>query len=357
MKILLLLSHETGSTQNSGMTLPGAPISEAQALQTALAGPGHDVDVLNSHVLAGEASFFTRLVRRLCGQNAALAYSAFRRRRQYDVIFSNGEQVALPLALLFRLVPRRPAHVSVARRLTRCRAHWQFPLLGLRASFDALFVYTQAQRDFAEDRLGILGETVFLISPQVDDHFFRPCPAVNVACDKVAAAGQPEYMDPALCEAVAGMPDVTLDYLACTVEPKGNAGDELRGVFAHSNFVVVPLGEADSAGAAAILQAMAMGKAVITTNVEDRTDMIVEGVTGLTVLAGDVEGWRRAITRLCTDRVLRERLGHNARRWVEENAAQDRWARRIAETVRLAVPFESALSESKMPAATLRTFL
>ena len=37
--------------------------------------------------------------------------------------------------------------------------------------------------------------------------------------------------------------------------------------------------------------------------------------------------------RLRNDDVLRQRLGRNARRWVEENAALDRWAGRLAEAV------------------------
>lgn len=76
-----------------------------------------------------------------------------------------------------------------------------------------------------------------------------------------------------------------------------------------------------------------MGKAVVTTRTTGQTDVITDGENGLVVAPGDVAGWRLAITRLRDDDALRERLGRNARRWVEENAALDRWAARLAEAV------------------------
>ena len=89
-----------------------------------------------------------------------------------------------------------------------------------------------------------------------------------------------------------------------------------------------------------------MGKAVIATRTTGQTDVITDGENGLTVAPGDVAGWRQAIARLRDDPALRERLGRNARRWVEENATLDRWAARIAHAVReAAVPGGAELGE------------
>lgn len=356
MKTLLLLSRVPQSKESPSAEAACVPVSEAQALQAALAGPDSEVEVLDARTLTGDSSLFTRLVCRLGGPDIALAVMAFRRRRGYDVVFSDREQVALPLAILFRTVPGRPAHVAVALRLHKGRARWLFSLLGLRRSFDALFVYTQAQRDYAEDSLGISVETISLISPQVDDHFFRPASAIVATDDRICAAARQEEADPALHVALSALPELTLTYTQGCRGRKGDDCPALRDAYAQSSFVVVPQAEADPASAATILQAMAMGKAVIATYAEGRTDMIVEGVTGLTVLPGDVEGWRRAILRLHGDRALRERLGHNARRWVEENAAQDRWARRIAEMVRLSAAPVSSLSDAEMWAPPFHSF-
>ena len=88
------------------------------------------------------------------------------------------------------------------------------------------------------------------------------------------------------------------------------------------------------AGVTTILEAMAMGKAVITTCTSGQTDVITDGENGLTVAPGDVMGWQESITRLRNDNALRVRLGYNARRWVEEHATLDRWAARIAQAMR-----------------------
>ena len=69
---------------------------------------------------------------------------------------------------------------------------------------------------------------------------------------------------------------------------------ELRDLYAQSAFVVVPLYENDfQAGVTTMLEAMAMGKAVIATRTTGQTDVIIDGENGLTVAPGDVDGWRR----------------------------------------------------------------
>jgi colanic acid/amylovoran biosynthesis glycosyltransferase len=60
-------------------------------------------------------------------------------------------------------------------------------------------------------------------------------------------------------------------------------------------------------------EAMAYGKAVVTTGVGGLADAIEDGVTGLVVPAGDVAALRAALERLLADAELRERLGRAAR--------------------------------------------
>ena len=99
----------------------------------------------------------------------------------------------------------------------------------------------------------------------------------------------------------------------------------------------MPLRETDfQAGVTTILEAMAMGKAVIATRTTGQTDVITDGENGLTVPPGSAEAWRQAISRLRDDNELCECLGRNARRWVEEHATLDLWVARISEALRQA---------------------
>jgi glycosyltransferase involved in cell wall biosynthesis len=100
----------------------------------------------------------------------------------------------------------------------------------------------------------------------------------------------------------------------------------LRRLYAPSSIVCLPLQPGIAAqGITTLLEAMAMGKAAISTRTAGLANYIVEGETGLTVAPGDVEAWKAAIGRLCRDHSLRERLGQNARRWVEQNATLETW--------------------------------
>ena len=92
-----------------------------------------------------------------------------------------------------------------------------------------------------------------------------------------------------------------------------------------------------------------MGKAVVATRTTGQTDVITDGENGLSVAPGDVEGWRRAIARLCADPELCQRLGRNARAWVEQNATLDQWTHRIAAALRASAATPSGARASRPP--------
>ena len=77
-------------------------------------------------------------------------------------------------------------------------------------------------------------------------------------------------------------------------------------------------------------EAMAYGRAVVTTGVGGLADAIDDGVTGLVVPAGDAVALRLALEQLLGDVALRERLGAAAR---EKAAASFGWSAATAATV------------------------
>ena len=314
---------------------------------------GLAVDILDYAAADRDAAPVVRLARKIGGRDAALAALAFVRRREYAAIFSNGENVGVPLALLLGLGRRRAGHVTIGHRLSTRKKQFFFQVLKAQRRLDQIFVYAQAQYDWGVDRLGIAPEKLTLIPFHADDHFYRPLPG-PINPNQICSAGL-EWRDyPTLIEAVAGLPEISVKLAAASpwskhedqtagralppnVDARRYDYAALRALYAESSFVVVPLRETDfQAGVTTMLEAMAMGKAVIATRTTGQTDVITDGENGLVVAPGDVAGWRRAITRLREDHALRERLGRNARRWVEENATLDRWAARLAEAVCMA---------------------
>jgi glycosyltransferase involved in cell wall biosynthesis len=317
------------------------PTMDYHALQAELCA-----DLADYSAVEADPRPLVRLARR-AGMDAALAMHGFLRRRDYDVIFSNGENVSIPLAALFRLVRRRPAHILIGHHLSRAKKK---PFLkALQSQMDSIFVYAETQRDYAQNRLGIPAGKLHLIPFHADHHFYRPIrrETRNMIC----SAGL-EWRDyPTLLEAVKGL-DVEVRLAAASPWSKHRNETEdralppnvsaqryeyeaLRELYAESRFVVVPLYENDfQAGVTTILEAMSMGKAVIATRTTGQRDVIDDGRNGIYVPPGDPRALRAAIERLMADPEEAARLGANARRTVEERMTLEQWTERIARVAR-----------------------
>ena len=353
MKTLLLIPSIVKTGLQSEVAADRHPTMDYHALASKLRDGGDTVEMLDYAAAENDGALSVRLAHRIGGLDAALAMMAFRRRREFGSIFSNGENVGIPLALLLGLTRRGPGHVTIGHRLSTGKKQLFFKFLKAQRRLDTIFVYAQSQMDWAEDRLFISRDKLSLIPFHADERFYRPMP-VPVNPDQVCSAGL-EWRDyPTLIEAAAGLPSLNVKLAAAspwskhenetegrTLPPNVSAQrydyDALRSLYAESSFVVVPLRENDfQAGVTTILEAMAMGKAVIATRTSGQTDVIIDGENGLSVAPGDVEGWRLAISRLQTDHALRERLGRTARRWVEESATLDSWVSHISDALRAA---------------------
>lgn len=113
----------------------------------------------------------------------------------------------------------------------------------------------------------------------------------------------------------------------------------LRSLYEQSSFVVVPLYESVHAcGYAVIVEAMAMGKTVITTNIKGRSDYIIEGETGFYVPPGDVEALRERIVYLIKHPEVAQQMGINARKHIEQHFSLEHYSHRIASALGWALP-------------------
>ena len=353
MKTLLLIPSVLKTEVDAEVAADRHPVMDYYALAQVLRNRyGRCVDILDYAAAQNDLSLGARLAGKIGGPDAALAWLAFVRRREYGAIFSNGENVGVPLALLLGSVPGGgPRHVTIGHRLSTGKKQLFFQTLKAQRRLDKIFVYAQSQEDWAVNRLHIAPDKMALIPFHADARFYRPLPDAAVNPDQICSAGL-EWRDyPTLIEAVRTLPDLSVKLAAASpwskhedetagrtlppnVDARRYSYAALRDLYAQSSFVVVPIRETDfQAGVTTILEALAMGKAVIATRTTGQTDVITDGENGLTVAPGDAAGLRDAICRLRGDAALRARLGHNARRWVEENATLDLWAERLASAI------------------------
>ena len=68
----------------------------------------------------------------------------------------------------------------------------------------------------------------------------------------------------------------------------------------------------------ALMEAMALGRPVIASDVCGMDDVVQDGKTGLLFEGGNVNSFCRTIRRLVEDRALRKRLGAAARKSAKE---------------------------------------
>ncbi len=292
------------------------------------------------------------LLERLAGPGPLLAWACFRRRRRYDAIFTDGEQVGLPLAILARLTGRRlPVHVMIVHILSVPKKAALVRWLRLGPLVDRYVVYASSQRRYLVDELGVPDAHVVLTSFMVDTTFWAPdavpaAPGPRMIC----SAGLERRDYPTMMEAVCGL-DVRVVLAAASpwskradstakasvpdnVEVTRLGFADLRQLYADAAFVVMPLEDTPfQAGVTTILEAMAMGRAVVCTRTEGQTDVITDGVDGVYVPPADVAALRATIVALLDDPARADTLGRTARQHVAEEADVVVYARRLARVV------------------------
>jgi glycosyltransferase involved in cell wall biosynthesis len=318
----------------------------ADYLELARAFDADLLDYAEARRTSGRAG---RLLARVAGDNVLLAWSCFRRRKDHQVVFTDGEQVGVPLAALSLVVRRRPRHVMIGHRLSARKKVLVHRLLRLRARIDRVIVYASSQQRVAIDELDYPPADVVLTPFMVDTRFWRSeqVGSSDRTRPMICAVGQELRDYPTLVAAVRGL---DVDVVVAAASPWSKRADssagldippnmevrafdlfDLRQLYGDAAFVVVPLQETDfQAGITTVLEAMSMGKAVVCTRTTGQTDAVVEGENGVYVPPGDGDALRGAVERLLDDPDTAARLGGAGRKWVVEHADIGLYAARLA---------------------------
>jgi glycosyltransferase involved in cell wall biosynthesis len=349
----------------------------ANAARDTQSGPRRDYAVLAETLGAAildrtavDRSLFARALRRTGGSALAQAWLAFRVRREYDLVITDGEHVGIPLALLLRTSRAPIRHVTIGHRLSAPKKRLFFTVLRAHARIDRIVLHSRHQFDVAREVLGIPADRLALLPYQVDAAFWAPS---RVPEEPLVVSAGLEYRDYAtLFRAVDGLDArVVIGAASHWARRTADAGTPppnvkigtfdyaaLRDLYARAAVVVVPLTDVDNqAGVTTILEAMAMGKAVVVTQSLGQTDVVEDrragargeprprrtsllrivaarsGVepepNGFYVPPGRPEALRRAIAFLLEHPDERARLGAAGRRMAEELLTVELFAERL----------------------------
>jgi glycosyltransferase involved in cell wall biosynthesis len=339
-RALMLVSDRVDEHKRSLALTGGCPLPEYLVLEQ-----DYGVDLLDWSQLPGRWPARSRT------RSILHVMAAVRRAGRYDVIFSDGEHVGIPLAVAKRALGLRPAHVVIAHHLTTPRKARAFEMLHARLGISALVVHSPRQRELAESMLGVSQSRLEEIPYGVDPEFWRP--QAKMEEPLIVAAGREHRDYSTLAAACADLPIEVFVAGGSRFAPGSSWSapatwppnftcrrvdyQELRDTYARAQVVVIPVLQTDfQAGITSVLEAMAMGKAVVTTRTEGRQSVVREGYTGVLVPPGDPWALREAVSSLLRDPAERARLGANARRAVLDCYSVQVYSRRLAGALGLA---------------------
>jgi glycosyltransferase involved in cell wall biosynthesis len=306
-----------------------------------------NASIISFNDIDGATRWLDKFVRIAFGRSVALALEGFRRRNNFDLVFTPSETIGMPLALFLKLFGANKKHLMIGHRLSPPKKAFLWKLLKLRTHISTVFVYSSVQKDFVVNDLFTPSQQVVQIPFMADQQFFRPMPEIPER-HQVCSVGL-EWRDyPTLIEAANGLNcDVKIAAGSLWSKGKNEAEGrqvptnvdvrkykypELRKLYAESKIVVIPLYQTDfQAGITSILEAMAMGKPVIVTKTAGQTDTIIDGETGLYVSPGDPNDLRKKIHYLLENETERRRIADNGLRAFQNSFTLDHLVARIGE--------------------------
>ena len=269
----------------------------------------------------------------LNGIDLARALRILTTARDCDIVVAPFESPAL-LPLLLRGIFRfRPKIVMIDLGLAPGWSIREKILDLVIPRIDGIVALGQTQVDYIHGRWRLKGQATF-IPMQVDTEFYRPEPFA--ANGPVLTVGDDIGRD--FATLLAAVEDLDIELVAKTKQPipERQSMPKIRQIserldwhawrrmFAAARFVVVPVANTiHASGVGSLLESMAMGKPIITTDSQGLRDYAIPNETALVVPCGDPAAMREAVIRLNSDDDLCRRLGAGARAFVEAHCSFD----------------------------------
>jgi glycosyltransferase involved in cell wall biosynthesis len=344
VKTLTLVDAGTGRDREETRRLEAADLAPRVLLyEDAL-----NSDILDEDFLRRAPPARARAYRHL-PTGVAQVLEAHAVRRRYDAVVSWSDRIGLAFAGLSKLTRARGPHVAILMWISpRKKAEL---LRRVHSHIDRLIIPAPLQREFAIGALGVPASKVVALPWSIDVEFWRPMPG---PADMICAVGSEMRDYPTLLEALRGLPvrchiaaGTTRSVRSPWVESIDRSGPlppnvtvgklppaELRRLYARSRFVVIPLvpGDSDN-GITSIVEAMAMGKAVICSRTRGQVGVVLDGETGLYVPAGDPRALQEAVRHLWGHPEVAERMGRAGRARVEQGHRFEDFVSRVRDLV------------------------
>ena len=287
------------------------------------------------------------------GGDFASALASLRTANSADVILSTVDTIGIPLILLKRFgLVRTPivySAIGLPERLVQLRGRpmqrlYARALRGTRA----IVSYAESEAEWLRDWLGADGPPVLFVPFGVDLAAFRPADGREPDVDVISVGADPRRDFPLLLTVASHRPELSFRIVASAdhVRSLGRVPPnvavetdiplaQVRDRLAQARVVALPVrGNSYSGATTTLLQAMAMGKAVVVS----RTDAIArgyeleDGYNCRLVEPGDAGAFERALLETLTG-ASADSLGTRARETVERSLSWERYADALFEVL------------------------
>lgn len=294
---------------------------------------------------------FLRRLETFLRSDITLGIKGFLESKKFKTVLAMSERVGIPLAFIRKFQKQKKPLIFMFKAWSE-RQDRAFKVFNLFPQINLIIVHSKSFKIFLCDRFKISDRKIKFISYcAVDQNFFEPVdrePSYIFSLGELRGRDYKtlfksmEDMDAELKVAASGRwyarekKPALFANLANNIEVGGGyLPNQLRDMYAGAYFVVLPIYDVIfSAGATALLEAMAMGKAVIVSKSRGILDYVEDGKTGIFVEPGNPNDLREKIQYLLDHPEEAKRLGRNAREKIEKEMNIDIYVEKIANIVK-----------------------
>ncbi len=311
-------------------------------------------EILDYSLVVRSTSFLVRVGRPL-GYGLGLALLAWQRKADFDVFYIGNEKLGILVAALLRLVKYRPRIAILNHYLSNSKKALFFKYLQLERSVDALICLNEYQAAFLEKKLAVSPRKIFRVhhGANVDGSFFCPRAKQGTHPKYILSVGRENRDYETLFEVLRNS-EIQVKIVASDIsrsrryrsnDLRGRLNNveifedisypELRELYEHCSFVVLPMHNVDyPAGITAVMEAMAMGKAVVATYSRGIHEFIEDSVTGFWTNPGNAIELREKILILWNNPRLARQMGERARDSVKSRVDLPRYVEELGSILR-----------------------
>ena len=290
-----------------------------------------------------------RAARRIADYTGLAAY-AFLRRHDFDHFYFTGEDVSMRFAAMMAAALDFGRTTTLVHNAKHFTTKARLKLIPSKVWRHVICLCAEQERILVQE-CGIPSEKVHRLYNWVDDRFYSPEFMSCANSSSYAFSCGREARDYDTLERAARSTPLEIRVLGSGWAPhvgfqkhadvSGRGGlrvingnlsyRDLRTAYGAAAFTITPLHPVSyAAGVTSIVEAMAMGKAIIASDTAGISDYLKPGISGIVVRPNDPVSLANAIQKLNDDPALRAAMGSHNRKWVEEEMSSRAYAAKVA---------------------------